>query len=63
MSFEVGGRADKLGNVYENRYLAQILIQLVTEQITSVVVEPQGENTDVCEFYTIGKNGRKTYFQ
>lgn len=63
MSFETGGRSDKQGNVYENRWLAKTLIRLITEEITSVIVEPVGENTDICEFYTIGKDGRKTYFQ
>ena len=63
MSFEKGGRADKQGNVYENRYLARILIRLVAEEITSVVVEPIGEHTDICEFYTIEKDGHKTYYQ
>lgn len=63
MSFEKGGRADKQGNVYENRSLARILIRLLAEEITSVVVEPIGENTDICEFYTVGKDGIKTYYQ
>lgn len=63
MSFEKGGIADKQGNAYENRCLARILIRLVAEEITSVVVEPVGENTDICEFYTVEKGGRKTYYQ
>lgn len=63
MSFETGGRSDKRGNVYENRYLAKTLVRLINEDIRSVVVEPVGENTDICEFYTVGKDGRKTYFQ
>ena len=63
MSFEKGGRADKQGNVYENRCLARILIRLVAEEITSVVVEPVEENSDICEFYTVAKDGRKTYYQ
>ena len=44
MSFEKGGRADKQGNVYENRCLARVLIRLVAEEIASVVVEPIEEN-------------------
>ena len=40
MSFEKIGRADKQGNVYENRCISRILIRLVAEEITSVVVEP-----------------------
>ena len=63
MSFEKGGRADKQGNVYENRCLARILIRLVAEEIASVVVEPVEENSDICEFYTVAKNGSKTYYQ
>ena len=63
MSFEKGGRADKQGNVYENRCLARILIRLVAEEITSVVVEPVEENSDICEFYTVAKDGSKTYYQ
>ena len=63
MSFEKGGRADKQGNVYENRCLVWILIRLVAEEITSVVVEPVEENSDICEFYTVAKDGSKTYYQ
>ena len=63
MSFEKGGRADKQGNIYENRCLARVLIRLVAEEIISVVVEPAGENTDICEFYTVAKDGSKTYYQ
>ena len=63
MSFEKGGRADKQGNVYENRCLARILIRLVAEEITSVVVEPVEEYSDICEFYTVAKDGSKTYYQ
>ena len=38
MSLEPGGRADKYGNKYENRYLAKLLLRLVKEDITSVTV-------------------------
>ena len=49
MTFENGGISDKQGNAYENRYLARVLIRLLAEEITSVVVEPVGKYTDVCE--------------
>ena len=42
MSLESGGRADKIGNSYENRYLAKLLLRLVEETYTSVEVEPLG---------------------
>ena len=63
MVFEKGGRADKQGNVYENRCLARVLFRLIAEEITSVVVEPIGENTDICEFYTNEKNGKRVFYQ
>ena len=52
MSFEKGGRSDKKGNVYENRCLARTLSRLVAEEVVSVVVEPVGDNTEICEFYS-----------
>ena len=36
MSLEPGGRADKYGNKYENRYLAKLLIRLAKEEIISM---------------------------
>ena len=63
MTFENGGISDKQGNAYENRYLARVLIRLLAEEITSVVVEPVGKYTDVCEFYITEKDGRKIYYQ
>lgn len=63
MSFERGGRSDKQGNVYENRCLARVLIRLISEEIASVVVEPLGKVTEICEFYTVEKSGKKTYYQ
>ena len=63
MSYEGGGLSDKQGNVYENRCLARELIRLVAEDISSIVVEPVGENTDICEFYTVAKDGSKIYYQ
>ena len=63
MVFEKGGRADKQGNVYENRCLARVLLRLIAEEITSVVVEPIRENTDICEFYINEKNGKRVFYQ
>lgn len=63
MSYESGGRADKRGNVYENRYLARLLLKLVSEEISAVVVEPVGEDTNTFEYYTISPDNRRTYYQ
>ncbi len=61
MSLEKGGRADKLGNRYENRFLAKLLIRLVEEKIVFLEVEPLGETGDGVEYIAEYANG-KTYF-
>ena len=33
VSLERGGRSDKEGNVYENRFLARLFLQLINEKI------------------------------
>ena len=63
MSFEPGGRADKYGNEYENRYLAKLLLRLVKEEITYVVVEPLGEFSDSVEFVAGLEDGSVHYYQ
>lgn len=63
MGYEAGGRADKRGNVYENRYLARLLLKLVSEEISAVVVEPVGEDTNTFEYYTISQDNKRTYYQ
>lgn len=63
MVYEAGGRADKRGNVYENRYLAHLLLKLVSEEMSAVVVEPAGENANAYEYYTISPDNKKTYYQ
>lgn len=62
MSLETGGRADKLGNAYENRFLAKLFIQLLDEKIEAVIVEPVGNESKGVEFIAISKN-KKTYYQ
>lgn len=42
MGFESGGRADKLGNKYENFYLAKLLLYTLKGLFVSVEVEPFG---------------------
>lgn len=63
MSLESGGRADKYGNQYENRYLAKLLLRLVNELFVSIVVEPVGLEGDGVEFITTDSDGNKTYYQ
>ena len=63
MSLEPGGRADKYGNKYENRYLAKLLLRLVKEDITSVTVEPLGINSNSVEFISEQKDGIVKHYQ
>lgn len=61
--FGKGGIAGKQGIVYEDRCLSRYLMRLVSEELTTFVVEPKGDNTDICEFYTVDKAGKKIYYQ
>lgn len=38
MSLEHGGRADKEGNTYENRFLARLFLQLINEEFQYIQV-------------------------
>jgi len=46
MAYEKGGRADKFGNRYENRWVVEQLLKLCKERILSLVHEPIDESTD-----------------
>ena len=63
MSLEPGGRSDKYGNKYENRYFAKLLLQLVKENLTWVIVEPFGLYQDSAEFITEQKDTAIQYYQ
>ena len=63
MSLEPGGRSEKYGDEYENRYLAKLLLRLVCEELTSIIVEPIGENSDSVEFIAERKDGISEYYQ
>lgn len=63
MSFERGGRADKYGNRYEDRYLAKLLLRLVREEFASVTVEPLGINKDSVEYVAEQKDGTVNHYQ
>lgn len=63
MSLEPGGRADKYGNKYENRYLAKLLLRLVREELISITVEPLGDNSNSVEFISEQKDGTIKHYQ
>ena len=63
MSLETGGRSDKIGNQYENRYFAKSLLELISESITSIEVEPLGPEGNGIEYIVISQNGERRYYQ
>lgn len=63
MSLEPGGRSDKYGNEYENRYFAKLMLRLVRKDITAVIVEPLGPDSNCVEFVTEQKNHITKHYQ
>ncbi|MGE6610924.1 NACHT domain-containing protein [Peribacillus sp. NPDC076916] len=59
MSFEPGGRADKLGNRYEGRWVIKQFFRLINEEIVSITVEPAGEDEVGVEFWVKHSDGKK----
>ncbi|MBP0983317.1 MAG: hypothetical protein J6A19_06285 [Oscillospiraceae bacterium] len=63
MSLEPGGRADKYGNNYENKYLANLFLRLVLGELQSVTVEPLGKNKDSVEYIAVDKDNIEWHYQ
>ena len=63
MSLEVGGRADKVGNTYENHFLATLLLHLLDEEFISVEVEPLGIESSGVEYIATKPTGTRIYYQ
>lgn len=63
MILEPGGMGDKLGNMYEDRYFAVLMLRLVRERIKAITVEKLGPVGDYSEYITEEQNGRERYFQ
>lgn len=63
MSLEPGGRSDKYGNQYENRYLAKLLLRVISGQFKSIIVEPLGKDKDSVEFIATDMNNIAFHYQ
>ncbi len=59
MSFETGGRADKLGNRYEGRWVAKQLLRLLNEEIVSVTIEAIGDDEYGVDLWIVHKDGSR----
>jgi hypothetical protein len=57
MGFEPGGRADKLGNRHEGRWVAKQLLRLLNEGIRSVTIEAIGDDEKGVDLWVEYTNG------
>lgn len=63
MAFERGGRTDKFGNRYEDRYVVNRMIALLREQISSIIIEPVGEDESGVDLLIDKGNGIQEFQQ
>lgn len=63
MSFEPGGRADKLGNRYENWWVVKQLLRVINEEVQSLTLEPTGPEEIGTEFWLNFKDGSREAHQ
>ncbi len=59
MAFEPGGYSDKLGNQYEELWVAQKLVDLIAERVRSVSYEATGDDERGVDLWLTHKNGKK----
>ena len=63
MAFPIGGRADKLGNRYEGRWLVLQCIRLLREEIQSVTIELIGDDEIGVDIRIINKDNSVEFHQ
>lgn len=63
MSFERGGRGDKDGNRYEDRFFAKLILDLLLEKLITIEVEPLGSEGEGVEFVATAPDGERRYYQ
>lgn len=63
MSLEKGGRADKVGNQYENFILGKRLLRLVEGKLKAIEVEPLGVEGKGVEYIVTKMDGTRVYYQ
>lgn len=63
MSLEKGGRADKVGNRYENFILGKQLLRLVEGKLKAIEVEPLGVEGKGVEYIVTKMDGTRVYYQ
>lgn len=59
MPYEIGGRADKLGNKYEFNWIVLKFIDIIAEKIDAIKIEPIGPEADRVDVLVRYRNGSK----
>lgn len=57
MPYESGGRADKLGNTYERRWVIYQMLRVIEEKLVSVELEPIGEDEKGIDIWVTFQDG------
>lgn len=63
LPYETGGRADKLGNRYESRWVVKQLLRLLNEEIASVTIEAIGEEEEGVDLWITNLDSSKECHQ
>lgn len=63
MPYEIGGRADKQGNLYEKRCIANLILRLIREEIASICVENVGDDETGIDCVVTNLGGSKEFYQ
>ena len=63
MPYETGGRADKLGNRYEGRWIVKQLLRLINEEIASITVEAIGGEEEGVDLWIKNLDGSRECHQ
>ncbi len=63
MPYEKGGRADKLGNKYEDLFIVKFLLKLIEEEVSSIIIEPVGYEEEGVDLWVKNEDGSRGYYQ
>ena len=59
MAFEVGGRADKMGNRFEFNWTISKLLDVIEEQANYIEIETIGEDEQGIDLWICDKKGNR----
>jgi hypothetical protein len=63
MPYGIGGPADKLGNKYEGLFTVKFLLKLIDEEVSSIIIEPVGEDEEGVDLWVKNRDGSRECYQ